>query len=119
MRHSIKFDIKNMGQREQANPGGAQDLILKLKICFVERIYLAQVQAQQKLSVRKQSIQDYALLKILGQGAFAKVLQVRHKVNGKLFAMKVIHKNKIMMDSEHDGSITTEELAYRNMYRVK
>lgn len=112
-------NINSFGQREQANPGGAQDLILKLKICFVERIYLAQVQAQQKLSVRKQSIQDYELLKILGQGAFAKVLQVRHKVNGKLFAMKVIHKNKIMMDAEHDGSITTEELAYRNMYRVK
>ena len=32
--------------------------------------------------------------------------------------MKVIHKNKIMMNVEGDG-MTTEELAYRNMYRVK
>ena len=77
------------------------------------------MQAQHKLSVRKQTIADYELLKILGEGAFAKVLQVRHKTNGKLFAMKVIHKNKIMMNSEQSGSITTEELAYRNMYRVK
>ena len=71
------------------------------------------------MSVRKQSIADYELLKILGQGAFAKVLLVRNKANGRLFAMKVIHKSKIMMDAEKDGTITTEELAYRNMYRVK
>lgn len=65
-------------------------------------------------------IKDYHLIKVLGQGAFAKVVQVRHKVNGRIFAMKIISKDKIMMNLEDDGpNLTLEELAARNMYRVR
>ena len=48
------------------------------------------------------SIKDFDLIRCLGQGAFAKVLLVRNKQNGKLFAMKVIHKKKIMMTAEDE-----------------
>ena len=43
---------------------------------------------------------------------------MRNKADGNMYAMKVIHKNKIMMHAE-SGGISTEELAIRNMYRVK
>ena len=34
--------------------------------------------------------------------------------------MKMIHKKKIMMSQENEGGkISAEELAFRNMYRVK
>ena len=63
---------------------------------------------------------DYELIKILGEGAFAKVILARKKVDGKLYAIKAIHKKKIMMrEEECNGVISTEELATRNMYRVK
>lgn len=63
-------------------------------------------------------------MKVLGEGAFAKVMLVRSKNNGKLYAMKVIHKSKIKMEAgievDQEGKrLTTEEVEYRNMYRVK
>lgn len=44
----------------------------------------------------------------------------RSKITGCLYAMKIIHKGKIMMEEEDPmGNMNDEELAYRNMYRVK
>ena len=38
---------------------------------------------------------DFELLKVIGMGAFGKVLQVRSKVTGQILAMKVISKRKL------------------------
>lgn len=38
---------------------------------------------------------DFELLKVIGMGAFGKVLQVRSKVTGEVLAMKVISKRKL------------------------
>ena len=38
---------------------------------------------------------DFELLKVIGMGAFGKVLQVRSKVTGQVLAMKVISKRKL------------------------
>jgi serine/threonine protein kinase len=68
----------------------------------------------------KCSIRDYELIKILGEGAFAKVLLVRNKNSGRLYAMKCIHKKKISVNAAEDGGMqSAEEIAYRNMYLVK
>ena len=78
------------------------------------------MKATKKMANRKLSIKDYELIKVLGEGAFAKVILVRNKTNGKLFAMKVIHKKKITVNAEDSkGTYTAEEIAYRNMYLVK
>ncbi|KAI9356238.1 kinase-like domain-containing protein [Zopfochytrium polystomum] len=41
---------------------------------------------------RAVGLEDFDLLKIIGQGAFGKVFLVRKKLNNKLFAMKVLRK---------------------------
>ncbi len=40
----------------------------------------------------KHCIDDFELMKIVGEGAFAKVILVKHKVNEKLYAIKAIEK---------------------------
>ncbi|QCE12120.1 non-specific serine/threonine protein kinase [Vigna unguiculata] len=42
------------------------------------------------------SIEDFDILKVVGQGAFAKVYQVRKKGTSEIYAMKVMRKDKIM-----------------------
>ncbi|VVB12790.1 unnamed protein product [Arabis nemorensis] len=41
-------------------------------------------------------IKDFEVMKVVGQGAFGKVFQVRKKGTSEIFAMKVMRKDKIM-----------------------
>ncbi|WVZ07566.1 hypothetical protein V8G54_020912 [Vigna mungo] len=46
--------------------------------------------------IQRVSIEDFEILKVVGQGAFAKVYQVRKKGTLEIYAMKVMRKDKIM-----------------------
>lgn len=46
-------------------------------------------------------VDDFEVLKVVGQGAFAKVYQVRKKGTSEIFAMKVMRKDKIMKNAEY------------------
>lgn len=41
------------------------------------------------------TIDDFDLLKVIGRGSFGKVMQVRHKGSGNIFAMKILRKEAI------------------------
>ena len=59
------------------------------------------------------SLDDFEILKTLGQGAFGKVLLTRHK-DGKLYALKTVKKNEVM-ENEDDITITMTE---RNVLKL-
>lgn len=42
------------------------------------------------------SVDDFELLKVVGKGSFGKVMQVRKKDTGKIFAMKVLKKAQLV-----------------------
>lgn len=46
--------------------------------------------------VQRVGIQDFELMKVLGRGAFGKVMQVRKKDTGKIYAMKILKKAAIV-----------------------
>lgn len=48
----------------------------------------------------KVGLADFELLKVIGKGSFGKVLQVRKKDTGKIYAMKVLNKKQIMERGE-------------------
>lgn len=48
------------------------------------------------VEIERVSIDDFEVLKVVGQGAFAKVYQVRKKGTSEIYAMKVMRKDKIM-----------------------
>ena len=94
--------------------------MLHLQVCFTEKSMLRQLKMHKKAKNAKPSIQDYDLIKVLGEGAFAKVIMVRDKLSGKIYAMKVIHKSKINLTADDTrGMHTAEDIAYRKMYLVK
>lgn len=48
------------------------------------------------VKIESVGIEDFEVLKVVGQGAFAKVYQVRKKGTSEIYAMKVMRKDKIM-----------------------
>lgn len=44
----------------------------------------------------KMSVDDFDLLKVVGKGSFGKVMQVRRKATGKVYAMKVLKKQQLV-----------------------
>lgn len=52
-------------------------------------------------------IEDFEVLKVVGQGAFGKVFQVRKKGTSEIYAMKVMRKDKIM-ERNHAGYMKAE-----------
>ncbi|KAJ2805772.1 Serine/threonine-protein kinase, partial [Coemansia helicoidea] len=56
------------------------------------------------------SMEQFDLLKVIGKGSFGKVLQVRKRDTGRIYAMKILSKSKIVMRSE-----VAHTLAERNV----
>jgi len=50
----------------------------------------------------KVSPDDFDFLKVIGRGAFGKVMQVKHKKSGDIFAMKILKKKQIVDSNQID-----------------
>jgi len=58
----------------------------------------------------KIGIQDFDLLCVIGKGSFGKVLQVRKKDTGRIFAMKVLNKKNILENNELEHTKTEKNI---------
>lgn len=54
---------------------------------------------------KKMKMEDFDLLKVIGQGSFGKVMQVRKKDTGRIYAMKIIRKANIVERDEVEHTI--------------
>ena len=43
----------------------------------------------------KQTLENYTMLRILGRGGFGKVMQVKHRESGSIYAMKILKKSEL------------------------
>jgi len=61
-------------------------------------------------NTRKLCPEDFELLRVVGQGAFGKVFQVRKKDTGEVFAMKVMKKDRVL-EKDHGEYVRAERNA--------
>ena len=45
------------------------------------------------------TIQDFEQIKVVGRGAFSRVVLARKKDSGRLYAIKILHKDKLTSES--------------------
>ncbi len=46
--------------------------------------------------INKPTLSDFTLLKVVGKGAFGKVLQLRKISNGEIYAIKILQKENVI-----------------------
>jgi len=56
------------------------------------------------------SVVDFDLLSVIGKGSFGKVLQVRKKDSGRIYAMKVLNKKNILENRELEHTKTEKSI---------
>lgn len=61
----------------------------------------------------KVSVEDFELLSLIGRGSFGKVLQVKKKNTGKVYAMKIINKKHILEHNEVEHTLTEKNILQR------
>ena len=86
------------GASDDANDGrqravgiGSKSSLLSAGLRRIDSGLLIDTDAKKKLSP-----EDFDILKLVGQGAFGKVFQVRKKDSGVIYAMKVMKKDRII-----------------------
>ena len=98
-------------------PEKSQKLLIKSKISFseenpsenkkIERGWIY----REGILVKERNIDPLTLydeLNMLGEGAYGKVVKVRHKISKVLRAMKIIHKDKMSLGSEEEEALINE-----------
>jgi len=59
---------------------------------------------------KKISVEDFDLLALVGKGSFGKVMQVRKKDDGKIYAMKVLDKKHILSHNEVEHTLAEKHI---------
>jgi serine/threonine protein kinase len=68
------------------------------------------INLNKKLNSINIKFEDFEILKLLGQGSFGNVFLVKQKINEKLFAMKVLNKEKIYKSKQVNQTKTEREI---------
>jgi len=55
-------------------------------------------------------LEDYSMLSVIGKGSYAKIMLVRSKVNGKLYAMKSMKKKYIEKKNQVQRIMTERDI---------
>jgi len=59
---------------------------------------------------KKVSVEDFDLLNLIGKGSFGKVMQVKKKDTGKIYAMKVLDKKHILAHNEVEHTLAEKNI---------
>jgi hypothetical protein len=85
--------------RELKASGNLQDILLKKE--------------EEQTPEEKCNLNDFELLAVLGRGGFGKVMQVRKRDTGRIYAMKVLHKSNIIKRNQVEHTRTERNVLGR------
>ena len=75
---------------------------------------LEAVQIEESMGCKKgkriEGLDDYLVERVIGEGGFSKVYQVRHKNTGMMYAMKVVEKRKIKRERKVQQMMTERRI---------
>ena len=70
------------------------------------------------VSQKKVSLEDFVLLTTVGKGSFGKVIQVRKKDSGQIYAMKVLKKAQVIRRKQYEHTMTERHILEEVKYFI-
>mmetsp|Transcript_17084 Transcript_17084/g.47880 ORF Transcript_17084/g.47880 Transcript_17084/m.47880 type:complete len:393 (+) Transcript_17084:135-1313(+) len=58
----------------------------------------------------KATLEDFTLIKTVGRGSFGKVVQVRHKTDGGIYAMKILKKEMVLKRKQYEHTLSERRI---------
>lgn len=92
---------------------------MDIDISLIQRFYEAQGLTERKKPVKEagtgskivqMSVNDFELLRVVGKGTFGKVMQVRKKDTGEIYAMKVLNKETVVAKRQERNTQTERKV---------
>jgi len=108
-------------EEEKSNKENKEEAKLWMHNC--EQVVSNMESKQKKETGKTTTIKDFESLKVLGTGTYGKVMLVRHKINRKLYAMKVLKisviKEKNQVEHTKTERRVLEKLVHPFVVRMK
>ena len=101
-------DDRNLSDRDGADEDQDEEELEEPTVMTHVETETSELAGQQRK--RKLGPEDFELLRVVGQGAFGKVFQVRKKDTGEIFAMKVMKKDRVL-EKDHGEYVRAERNA--------
>lgn len=60
--------------------------------------------------MREPSLEDFEVLRLVGQGGFGKVYQVRKRATGRIMALKAMRKQMVIDELNVEGTKTEKQV---------
>ena len=118
----VHFDEKQITEKKKSLSKSSE----KFKIKSSKSINKVNVDDTSRLSnassIKKTSLEDFTCIKLLGSGAYAEVVLVKHNLNGKIYALKKVNKNMLNhFEKQHEVHIEKQclvELKHINILKL-
>ncbi|KAA0146570.1 hypothetical protein FNF27_07664 [Cafeteria roenbergensis] len=65
---------------------------------------------RERSAVLRASLDDFELLKTVGKGSFGKVVQVRHRETGRIYAMKILKKEMVLKRKQFEHTLAERRI---------
>lgn len=115
------------GQETNYGEMGGLDVLNELASAEAEAVDLTpdngdgQTSGASATPEHKVSLADFDLMTVLGRGGFGKVMQVKHKATGEVYAMKIFKKNELRKRRQVERTKTERDIlcSVRHPYIVQ
>jgi serine/threonine protein kinase len=113
------------GQENNYCQMGGLDVLNELASAEAEAVVLQENegggQVSEEDTQHKVTLADFDLMTVLGRGGFGKVMQVKHKETGKIYAMKIFKKNELRKRRQVERTKTERDIlcSVRHPYIVQ
>ena len=95
------------GKSEEETEQMKTEILKKIKVNT--ELLLSQKKEKQPF-LESETTDDFRFIKTIGKGTFGKVILAEHKIENGFYAIKVVHKSKIVMDDEIQKAFTERDI---------